>query len=562
MLQYLYIKDFGIIEKTEINFTQGLNVLSGETGAGKSIVIDAIKIVTGGRALSEYVRTGSDLSVVQAAFDNVKNQEIYNILNDNGIYCDAGELLILSREINRNGRNLCRINGQIVNLSVFKEIGCRLIDIQGQNEQQMLLDTGRQLHILDAFGGKDLLYTSKQVARLYQQHSMLKKSIEHIQEKSRDTARKVDLIKYQIAEIDNASLSVDEEEKLLIEKNRLANIEKISQLLNECYQYLYCGSPESPCTSIDLTGKAMKAMDKLAELDPSLAGCRDLLANSFYQLEEACRQISEQIENIDYLPVDLESVEKRLYEIQRLKKKYGNSIKDILDYRNQIEQELNEIETAGQNIESMEKELSQLTGQLNMLAGTLTRMRKEAALKLEKDIAQELTDLEMSGVVFKIVFSEETSITASGKEKAEFFISTNPGEPLKPISKVASGGETSRLMLAIKAVLAETEGIPTLVFDEIDTGIGGKTIWSLSQKLNQLSKSRQVICVTHSSPLASTAQNHLLISKYEEKGRTFAEVKSLDEAGRLKELTRMLGGAKEDTAAFDLARELLKGNQY
>lgn len=555
MLLNLYIQDFGIIEKTGINFTPGLNVISGETGAGKSIVIGAIQMAAGGRALSEYVRSGCDRALVQAAAEARDLPEVSLLLSENGIDADREEALILTREINRNGRNLCRINGQMVTLGLYREIGCRLLDIQGQNDQQLLFDPGRQLFLLDAYGGGELSETAAGVALVHRKYREVLEAAGELRRGSRERAGRQDLINYQINDIDGADLKPGEDLELAAEKNRLANAEKLSRLVAECYRDLYGGSNAS---SLELTGRALKALDRAAEMDHGLEGVKDLVSSALYQIEEACRDLSRYMEGLEFNPARLEAVQERIDQLDRLKKKYGQTIEEVLRHRREIAEELLEMEGGNQKIELLEKELESLAGELEELAGRLTAGRKRAAAALERDIARELEDLEMSGAVFLINFSGRERTGAQGREKAEFFISTNPGEPARPLAKIASGGETSRLMLAVKTILAEMEGIPTLVFDEIDTGIGGRTIRSVATKLRQLSQKRQVICVTHSPPVASAADNHLVIRKGESGGRTRSEVFSLDRGGRIYELARMLGGGERDQAALNHARKLLE----
>lgn len=556
MLLNLYIKDFGIIEKSEINLTPGLNVLTGETGAGKSIIIEAVQVVTGGRAMSEYVRAGCDRAVLQAAADAGDVPEIGGLLAENGIAGEQDGVVILTREINRAGRNLCRVNGQMVPLGLYREIGRRLVDIQGQNEQQLLYEPDRQLYLLDAYGGAELLNICSEVSQIYRRHREVKEAVESLRQLCREWARRQDLINYQINDIDGASLKPGEDEELAAEKNRLFNAEKLSRLVGDCYRDLYGGGPAA--SAMDLTGRALKVLDRLLEIDGSLDGARNMAAGALYQIEEACRELSRYMDGLEFYPARLEYVEERIDQLNRLKKKYGKTIEDVLGYREEIAAELLEMETGEEKIEQLEEELSSLSKQLTERADRLSAGRKRAAAALEGEIARELMDLEMAGVVFRIIFSQRESVSERGKERAEFYISTNPGEPVKPLSKIASGGETSRLMLAVKSMLAELEGIPTLIFDEIDTGIGGRTIRSVALKLRQLGKDRQVICVTHSPSVASMAQNHLVIRKGESGGRTLAGVYSLNGQERLEELARMLGGGKEDGAALHHARKLVE----
>ncbi|MCL6611000.1 MAG: DNA repair protein RecN [Peptococcaceae bacterium] len=556
MLLSLQIKDFGIIDQTGIDFAPGLNVLTGETGSGKSIIIEAIQVVTGGRALSEYVRAGCDRAVVQAAVEVRDMPEVLRLLSENGVAAEPGETVILTREINRNGRNLCRINGGMVSLGLYREVGRRLVDIQGQNEQQLLFDPERQLYLLDQYGGEEVIAAGAEVTGIYRRLREVKEAVEEMRRRRREWAGRQELINYQIRDIDGASLRPGEEEDLAAERRRLVNAEKLSRLVGEVYRDLYGG--ESHASSLELTGRALKALERVVELDPGLAGVRDAVAGALYQIEEACGDLSRYADGLEYYPARLEFVEERLDLLSKLKKKYGGSVEEILRYREEIAAELEEMEGGEEKIELMEEEMSALSKRLEEQADRLTALRRRAAGALEKEIARELADLDMAGSVFSIIFSERESIGEQGRERAEFFISTNPGEPVRPLSKVASGGETSRLMLAVKSILAEMEGIPTLVFDEIDTGIGGRTIRAVAVKLRQLGEKRQVVCVTHSPSVASVAQNHLVIRKGETGGRTRAGVYSLDEGERLKELARMLGGGEGDRAALNHARQLLE----
>ncbi|MFZ5633665.1 MAG: DNA repair protein RecN [Bacillota bacterium] len=555
MLLNLYIRDFGIIEKTEMDFTRGLNVLSGETGAGKSIIVEAIQVVSGGRALTEYIRAGCERAVVQAAVDTRDLPGIGRLLSEHGIVGEQDGTLILSREI-RIGRNICRINGQIVTLNVYREFGQLLVDIQGQYDQQLLFEPERQLYLLDAYGGGEISAIGAEVSRLYRKWRETSHLIEDLRERYREWSRRQDTINYQLSEIDGAGLKPGEDEELMSEKKKLANAERISRLAGGCYRSLYGGG--TAASALELTGSSLKDLDRVVEMDGALSGVRDMVAAALYQIEEACRELAAYLDGIEFYPARLESVEERLDILAGLKKKYGPTIEDILRYREEIANELQEMEGGEQKIEQLEQELESLSGQLEDWAGRLTEKRKQAAAALERDIAGELQELEMGKVKFIINFADREAISEKGRERAEFYISTNPGEPVRPLAKIASGGETSRLMLAIKSILAGIEEIPTLVFDELDTGIGGRTIRSVALKLHSLSRKRQVICVTHSSAVASMADNHLVICKGETDGRTKTEVSTLSDEERLEELARMLGGSEKGGAVLDHARQLLE----
>ncbi|MFZ5647794.1 MAG: DNA repair protein RecN [Bacillota bacterium] len=556
MLLNLFIKDFGIIEKTETNFSPGLNVLSGETGSGKSIIIDAIQVATGGRASTEYLRAGCERAIVQMTLETGDDGRINGLLSERGISGDEGGILVMSREINKNGRSTCRINGQMVNLSVYREIGRHIVDIQGQHDQQLLFDPGVHLNLLDAYGGEDTSLAGDEVSRLYREWYELKKTLDELRDRRREWARRQDAIHFQIAEIDGVSPKPGEDDELYAEKRKLAGAEKLSRLLGECHRDLHGGG--SAVSSLELAGHALKSVEKAAEIDESLSGIRDLLAGSLYQMEECCRELSAYMDGLEFYPARLEFVEERLDLINRLKKKYGETIEEVLKYREEIEKELEDITDGDRRIESMEQELLSLFSKLTESAARLTKTRKTAAGALEREIAGELQELGMGKAKFVINFSELESTGEKGNEKAEFYISTNPGEPLRPMARIASGGETSRILLAVKSILAETENIPTLIFDEIDTGIGGLTMKAVALKLLKLAEKRQVICVTHSSTVASMADRHLSIRKSEASGRTRAEVFCLDGEERVEELARMMGGDQGGSAAINHARHLLE----
>lgn len=555
MLLNLYIKDFGIIEKTEIIFTPGLNVLSGETGAGKSIIIEALQVVTGGRALSEYVRAGCEKAVVQAAVEAPDSPDLSRLLEEGGISPEEDGTLILAREINRTGRNLCRVNGQMVTLGLYREIGRRLVDIEGQYDQQLLFEPDRQLYLLDAFGGGDLSLAAAVVSELFRELRGTREELGGLRKKHGEWAGRQDLINYQTGEIDGAAITPGEDESLAAERKRLANSERISSLAGECYRDLY--GRDGSASALELAGRSLKTLEKLSDLDQSISGARELAASALYQIEEACRELSAYIDGLEFNPERQGFVEERLDLLDRLKKKYGPTLEDVLSYRSNLESESGEMAGHEEKIALLERKVSSLSHKLEEKAGVLTDQRRRAAKLLEGDIARELSSLEMPGAVFRTVFSDHEEITEKGREMAEFFISTNPGEPVRPLSRVASGGETSRVMLAVKIILAGMEGIPTLVFDEIDTGIGGRTIRSVAVKLHQLGRKRQVICVTHSPAVASMADNHLLIIKRESGGRTMTGVMQIGETERLEELARMLGGEGKGGAAFGHAAQLL-----
>lgn len=556
MLLNLFVKDFGIIEKTEADFSPGLNVLSGETGSGKSVIIDAIQVVAGGRASSEYIRAGCEKAMVQITLETGDNSRITALLAERGIAEDAGGIIQMSREINKNGRSACRINGQMITLNVYREIGRNIVDIQGQHDQQLLFDPEVHLVLLDAYGGEEISAARAEVTGLYRKWSEEKKMLDGLRESRREWAKRQDAISYQIEEIDGVSPIPGEDEELYAERRKLAGAENISRLAGECHRYLQGGG--TGASSLELAGRALKSLERAAGIDEGLSGVRNLLAGSLYQMEECCRELAAYMDELEFYPARLEYVEERLNIINRLKKKYGDSVAEVLKYREEIEKELEEMTDGDRRVEQLEQDLLSVSARLSQSAAILSEKRKTAARALENGIAGELQELGMGKVSFVISFTQMESIGEKGREKAEFYISTNPGEPLRPLAKIASGGETSRTLLAIKSILAETENIPTLIFDEIDTGIGGITMKAVAVKLLKLAGKRQIVCVTHSSAVASMADSHLSIRKSQASGRTKAEVFRLGEEERVEELARMLGGGQGGNAALNHARHLLQ----
>ena len=554
MLLNLFIKDFGIIEKTDIDFSPGLNVLSGETGSGKSVIIDAIQVVSGGRSSTEYIRAGCDQSIIQLTADISGLTHIEGLISERGINSDSTGIIVMSRELNRS-RSICRINSQITTLNVYREFGQALLDIQGQHDQMLLLSPDKHLQLLDAYGGEEIAGAAAEVRSLYREWAEKKKSISAIQEKYREWARKQDIISFQASEIDSAALVPGEDGALESEKRKLVNIEKLSALVNESYQHMYGGGPSE--SMLDLAGKSIKSLAKAAELDPMLNRARELASQSLYQAEEACRELSAYMDSLEFYPARLEQIEGRLEQLGRLKKKYGNTIEEILSYGDEIKKELTEIVDGDKRLESLKSELEDIEIRLGKAASVLTGYRKKHAGQLENAIKKELIDLEMAGAEFVINFTGLDCVAETGSEKAEFYMSANSGEPVRPLSRIASGGEASRILLAVKGILAEMEETPSLVFDEVDTGIGGITIKSVTLKLKKLSTRRQVICVTHSPSVASAADRHMAIRKMESGGRTVAVVVPLEENERVDELARMLGG--DGKAAVDHARQMLSG---
>ncbi|MCF8009720.1 MAG: DNA repair protein RecN [Clostridiales bacterium] len=554
MIKKLEIKDFGIIEYMEENFESGFTVLTGETGAGKSIIMDALHMVLGGKAYADYVKSGKEKALIQAEFEPGELPELEKQLKELDLELEDG-MLIMTRQISRTGRNVCRVNGQVLTLQLFKQIGKYLMDMHGQHEQQSLLNSSKHMEMLDRYSGKELLKHKKDVSDLYSRWLAVRRELEKIKSNKKERARQSDMYRFQIQELDDANLSPGEEDELLHEKKRLANAEKIAQLVQDSYTALYTG--DNCPAAVDQMGKVIQNLQELKNLDENFASMEEAITSALYQVEESSRDLASYRDNIEFEPERLEEVENRLSQIYQLKNKYGNSVEEILKYRDSAAAELQKLDNTSFKEDELESKNNELEKEYMENAHKLTDARKKAAKKLKSAIETELNDLEMKKVILeiKIIPSEPGS---QGLEDIEFLISTNPGEPPKPLNKIASGGELSRIMLAFKSVLSAVDHIPSLVFDEVDTGIGGKTLQAVAGKLKQLSKHRQTIVVTHAAPIAAIADNHFLIHKQQAKNKVDAKAYILEGDKRITELARMLSGSDDSSAVLDHARQLLE----
>jgi len=555
MLLSLEITNFGLIEHLELSFNPGLTVLTGETGAGKSIILDALQVALGGRAYVEYIKSGAEKALVQAVFEPGNLPDVEQILQDAGIDFDDG-LLILTRQLTRSGRNTCRINGQVTTLQLFKQVGNYLLDIHGQHDQQSLLNPSRHMELLDRFSGERVLGLKRKVAEIYAKWQSVTNRLNEIRANQRERARQADMLRFQIREIDAASLKENEEEDLLAEKSCVANAETIIQLCQDAYVALYAGEKGAPA-AVDQLGRAIENLEKLMEFDTSLAPLLEIVSSAFYQVQEASRDLVSYRDSIEFQPGRLQEIESRLSEIARLKAKYGESVAKILAYRQEAASQLEELENSEMTEETLEKDSTTLEHLYRKAAGELSSLRQEAAQKLRAEIEKELHNLEMQGVRLDIEITP-CEPGPRGSENIEFLISTNPGEPPKPLAKIASGGELSRIMLAFKSILASVDEIPTLVFDEVDTGIGGKTLQSVARKLEELSNYRQTIVITHAAAIAALAATHYHVQKRFSNGKTKTSVSMLEGEDRIQELARMLGGKEISQPVLAHARQLLQ----
>jgi DNA repair protein RecN (Recombination protein N) len=552
LLSELSISDLAIIDQLRLTFSPGLNVLTGETGAGKSIIIDAVSTLLGGRADADLIRAGAERARVEGIFalPQALSAEQAPFLQEQGLD-DGGDTLILTREIKRNGRHVCRVNGHAVTLGVFTQVGERLVDIHGQSEHLSLLRVKEHLNFLDRYGGlKDKCAAVAEHVRTLRR---VREELAALRQDERELARRADLLQYQVTEIKDAALDPAEEDELLAERKLLQNAERLSALANDAFQKLD-GGDEEQLTVADLIDGVLRDLNELEQLDPQVAAHRKVVEEASYQLDDVADTMRRRRDSIEFNPVRLQTIEDRLDLIHSLKRKYGSSIGEVLRFGEEAGKELYAITHNEERIAELEGEEAQLVVEAGRQAAALSAARREAAARLATAVERELDDLNMAQARFVVdlqwkeaedgvaVEGQHYAFDLSGIDQVEFLISANLGEPPKSLVKTASGGETSRLMLALKTVLAQADEVPTLIFDEIDQGIGGRAGGIVGRKLWGLTGGHQVLCVTHLPQLACYGDAHLKVDKVESGGRTVTRVHLLDERSRVDELAAMLGG--------------------
>ena len=552
MLQELSIKDFAIIDEIQISFQPKMTVLTGETGAGKSIIIDALGLLAGGRGSTEFIRKGEKKAVIQGLFTLPREANTYNILEEYGIDSEDGQI-ILQRDLYRGGRNICRINGMMVNLATLRKVGETLIDIHGQNEHQELMKPENHIDLLDEYD-KKTSELRNQYQVVYQNYRKLKSSMEKKEADEKAWAQRLDMLNFQVKEIGEAGLKINEEDELVEEKNKLDNFQAIHDALELSYQIL---SGEK----IDVVGNLGNAMNELSDvsdLSENLQEINTKISDAFYSLEDVARDISDELDSMEWNGERLNEIEERLELIHQLKRKYGDTIEDILHYHSRIVKELREMENAEQNSEKQERQLSEALEKVKELAIKLSKQRKKSAKKLEKMIHKQLSALYMDKAVFEVKFLNNSKLYSKGIDKVEFYIQTNPGEEMGPLAKIASGGELSRIMLALKTIFSQKMGVTSIIFDEVDTGVSGRVAQAIAEKISQISNNSQVLCITHLPQVAAIADNHYYISKSVNDGRTETSLKELDEKQKIREIARMLSGSEITELTLKHAEELIK----
>lgn len=524
MISTLHIKNIGIIDDLSIDLNEGLNVLTGETGAGKTLIIDSLGIISGGRFSKEMIRKGETNSFVEIC--------MYEPENENSI--DGN--IIVSREINSNGKNMCKINGRMVTVNELKSFMNKFIEIHGQNDNQSLLDNKFHLKYLDGFIGDKIIDTKKQYKEKYEKYLEIKQELKNNYGDEKERERKLDLLRYQFNEIEEANLKVNEEENLEEKRKLMLNSEKISKNLNEADMAI--GE-----NSIDSINVAIRALEKIENIDKKYEDISSNLKNIYYELQEISRDISEHKEDVYFDEQERNEVEERLDLIYNLKRKYGNDVQEILNYKDEIEAEIKHIENLDEYNNKLKKELKQLKQEMTTLAEKMHELRNEYGKVLSININKVLEDLEMKNANINIhVDYNEEEYFENGKDIVEFYITTNLGEDEKQLAKIASGGEMSRIMLAIKKVLADTDKMPVLIFDEIDTGISGKAAGAVAEKLNGISKNHQVLCISHLPSIAAIADYNYFISKRVINERTNTNIRLLNEEETLEEIARISSG--------------------
>ena len=548
MLRLLHIENIAVIERADISFDDGFNVMTGETGAGKSIVIDAISAILGERAYRDMIRTGCNKALVRAIFDRV---EEFSWFEENGVPFE--DELTIHREVYLDGKNVCRVNAVPVSVSALKKLGIRLINIHGQHDSASLFDENYHLSFLDGFACNESLLAN--YAEKYAAVLSLRREIDHLSMDEGEKLRRMETLKYQIEEISKAKLKVGEDDELEAKRRVVQNAEKLSDGFQEAVSAL--DGDDASDGAVALLSQAQRALQRLSRFDESLSELHETLGDFMYRVQDINEQVKDRLYDLSYSAQELERIEERLDVIHRLRRKYGATCEDILQYLERAKSELDEIEFADERMEQLKAKLQTAEKTAWQAADELRAVRKKAAIGLTERILSELADLDMKKVQFSCEFSE-TELTPLGADAVAFYMSANAGEALKPLNKVASGGELARIMLALKNVLAEKDHVPTLIFDEVDTGVSGRAAQRVAEKLRNVSKKKQVLCVTHLPQLAALADTHLLIAKAENEGRTFTTVAPLDFEGRKRELARIIGGASITDITLQSAAEMLK----
>ncbi|HEL1583956.1 TPA: DNA repair protein RecN [Streptococcus suis] len=551
MLLDISIKNFAIIEEVSLTFDKGMTVLTGETGAGKSIIIDAMNLMLGARATTDVIRHGCPKAEIEGLFSLGHSRALEQILDEQGI--EVSDELIIRREILQNGRSVSRINGQLVNLSVLKQVGQYLVDIHGQHDQEELMKSQHHIRLLDSFGQTDFWELKDRYQATFDAYRSLRKQVQEKQRNEQEHKARIEMLEYQISEIEAADLKAGEDVELHQERDKLLNHKQIADTLTNAFTML----DNEDFSSLSNLRSAMNDLQSLEEYDKDYKDLSMSLTESYYVVEEVTKRLGDILDDLDFDGNRLMQLEQRLDLVNTMTKKYGGQVDDVLDYLSKITEEYNLLTGNNLSGEDLESQLKSLEKDVVSLAGQLSQARHELATVLEEEIRQELQDLYMEKARFQVIFTAG-KFNREGNEGVEFYIATNPGEDLKPLVKVASGGELSRLMLAIKSAFARKEGKTSIVFDEVDTGVSGRVAQAIAQKIYKIGQFGQVLAISHLPQVIAIADHQFFIEKVSDESKTVSHVRLLEQEERVEEIAKMLAGDKVSEAARTQARELLE----
>lgn len=555
MLQELTIDNLAIIDHLSLEFDDHMTVLTGETGAGKSIIIDAVSLLAGGRGSQEFIRKGEEKLSLQGQFEIPKLPGYVAQLDELGISHDDGALII-SREIHRSGRNTIRVNGTLVNAATLKQLGSGLVDIQGQNEHQLLLRPEAHLGMLDQFANAKVQPLLASYQEQYQEYRRLEAAVNQKKANEQQWAQRLDMLRYQVKEIGDADLRADEEDELIAERERLEHFQQIATTLQQVVGVL---NDDEEAPVLDQVATIMNAAQEIAPFDPEYDDLAQSLSDAYYSLQDVANQAGHRLDSLEFDEERLATINARLATIADLEHKYGESLADVLAYYDQIKEELTDMEAAADSGSDLEERLNAVQADLLNQGNALSQVRQTAARKLAKQVHTQLKELYMDKAVFEVNFAKTKKpvFSATGIDQVEFYIQTNPGEAMGPLARIASGGELSRVMLALKTIFAQGEGVTSIIFDEVDTGVSGRVAQAIADKIRLIAEGSQVLCITHLPQVAAVAQHHLLIQKRVHDQRTTTSVTPLNTNQRVEELARMLAGDTITKLAREHASELL-----
>lgn len=548
------IKNFAIIESLSLTFQEGMTVLTGETGAGKSIIIDALGLLVGGRGSADFIRHGEERLELQGLFALAEdNLACRNALIENGI--DASDdMVVLERSLFRSGKNSCRINGKLVTTVLLRQIGSKLIDIHSQHEHQELMNEEFHLSLLDRFASDKIKPALTKYQTNFKEYQTIEKEWQNWTKNERELAHRLDMLRFQQQEIENANLQAGEEDRLLEQKNILANFEKLNENLQGAYAAIQ-GEPGG----LEFVGEAMRQMETAASIHTDYKAVSEAISSSYYMLEDSMSQIRQSLDQLEFQPEELNQIESRLNDLNQLKRKYGKTIEDIIQYEQEISSEMEKLTDSESHVGHLETKLATLKTELTKQAATLTDIRKKAAVTLEKQIKQELNQLYMEKAIFSVRFeANKMELTELGQDSVVFYMSTNPGEPLKPLAKIASGGELSRMMLALKTIFSRHQGITSIIFDEVDTGVSGRVGQAIAEKIYAVSVGSQVLCISHLPQVAAMANHHYYITKKVQNKRTTTSVTVLKGVEKVEEISRMIAGIEVTELTKQHAKEMIE----